>query len=91
MVTFFMGNSSFGLAIIGETGQMARLGQDKAFYLSTTELGIQAGKTLHRFTLVYCEWSQEDSALYTGDPGEPELCSTPQFAPDRWGNVHVVK
>jgi len=26
-----MGNSSFGLVIIGETGQMVRLGQDKAF------------------------------------------------------------
>src|SRR4029453_18767462 len=34
---------------------------------------------------------QEHSALHTGDPGKPELCSAPQFARDRWGNVHVVK
>ena len=62
---------------------MVLLGQNKAFHLSTTELGIQIGKTLHLTALVRCQWQQGHSALHTGDPDEPKLCSTPQFAPDR--------
>src|SRR4029453_3586606 len=70
---------------------MMRLGQNKTFDLSTPELGVEVGKTLHFSALVYCQWQHYRNGLHTGNPDEAHLGSTRQFARDGWGHVHFVK
>jgi hypothetical protein len=83
--------NGFRLPVIGQTEQMVRLNQNKAFDFSTTQLRMLPDQTLNLSTLVRRQWPKFYNRRDTVNPGKTHPFCLQQFSIDSRCHIDTLK